>query len=188
MSIFTKETWENRNVQYPKRRRFTEVDGQPNIYDVDREEGTIVAEGSAFSAENMNGLETRIETAFNSLNPVVLYSNESGTGNTITLSDSSANYKFIDVFFGVSQGWYSSIRIYNPNGKSLDLCDILSENKNYSHVLYIRSAICNINGNTISFLSDKSSDFDYKKGEGVIRFEVNNICYIRHVIGYKPII
>jgi hypothetical protein len=106
LSIFTKGNWENRNVQYPKRRRLTEVEGQPNIYDVDREEGTIVSEGSAFSAENMNGLENRIETAFDSIETkintaragVELYSS-GGTRGTITLSDNVSNYDYLEIYW-----------------------------------------------------------------------------------------
>lgn len=106
MSIFTKGNWENRNVQYPKRRRLTEVEGQPNIYDVDREEGTIVSEGSAFSAENMNGLENRIETAFDSIETkintaragVELYSS-AGNSGTITLSDNVSNYDYLEIYY-----------------------------------------------------------------------------------------
>ena len=106
MSIFTKGNWENRNVQYPKRRRLTEIEGQSNIYDVDREEGTIVSEGSAFSAENMNGLENRIETAFDSTETkintaragVELYSS-GGTRGTITLSDNVSNYDYLEIYW-----------------------------------------------------------------------------------------
>lgn len=106
MSIFTKGNWENRNVQYPKRRRLTEIEGQPNIYDVDREEGTIVSEGSAFSAENMNGLENRIETAFDSIETkintaragVELYSS-AGNSGTITLSDNVSNYDYLEIYY-----------------------------------------------------------------------------------------
>lgn len=61
--MFVKKTWQNRVTQYPTRRVLTEVSGENNTYEVTRAEGTITAEGDAFSAENMNDLEDRIFNA-----------------------------------------------------------------------------------------------------------------------------
>lgn len=63
---YTKKEWTDRNVQYPGRRKLSAVSGQTDVYDVVRNEGTITAAGDAFSAENMNDLENRVEAAFNS--------------------------------------------------------------------------------------------------------------------------
>lgn len=59
---FTKKTWTNRTSEYPTRRKLVATD-IANVYDVERQEGTILTEGDAFSADNMNNLEGRIETA-----------------------------------------------------------------------------------------------------------------------------
>lgn len=68
---FQKKTWVNRIVQYPLRRLLTMVrsdDGSgTEIVDIQREDGEITQEGDAFSAENMNDLEQRIEDAFDSV-------------------------------------------------------------------------------------------------------------------------
>ena len=51
---------------------------------------------------------------------VVLYDNASGTNAAITLSDSAANYEYIDVYYGKldgTSGGYAYTRVYNPNGK-----------------------------------------------------------------------
>lgn len=61
---YTKKEWTDRNVQYPGRRKLSAVSGQTDVYDVVRNEGTITAAGDAFSAENMNDLEDRIDTGF----------------------------------------------------------------------------------------------------------------------------
>lgn len=66
---FNKKTWVNRVVQYPLRRLLTIV--RPfdttgtGVMDIQREDGEVTTEGDAFSAANMNDLESRIETAFN---------------------------------------------------------------------------------------------------------------------------
>lgn len=64
MAFKTKE-WKDRNVEYPGRRKLTEVSGEENVFTVTREEGAITEQGDAFSAENMNDLEDRINDGFN---------------------------------------------------------------------------------------------------------------------------
>ena len=64
---FTKKTWKDRKTEYPNRRLPTKEDGSTELVTVSREEGTISAEGDAFSAENMNDLEGRISDTFGGL-------------------------------------------------------------------------------------------------------------------------
>lgn len=68
---FVKKTWTNRISEYPNRRTIN--DGYvTKVVTVARDEGTITQEGDAFSAENMNDLETRIEDAIEtSVNPLM---------------------------------------------------------------------------------------------------------------------
>ena len=66
MGIFTKKTWKNRQTEYPNRRLLRKENGNTELVTVSREEGIISAEGDAFSAENMNNLEERIESAIGS--------------------------------------------------------------------------------------------------------------------------
>ena len=65
---FKKKTWLDRIAEYPTRRRLKKSNGTDEIVTVSREEGTISQEGDAFSADNMNDLEKRIDDEFNSLN------------------------------------------------------------------------------------------------------------------------
>lgn len=58
--MFEKKTWTDRVSEYPTRRKLIKEDGTSEIVTVERSEGNISAEGDAFSAENMNDLETRI--------------------------------------------------------------------------------------------------------------------------------
>lgn len=61
---FEKKTWVNRVSEYPTRRNLVKADGTSELVTVERSEGTISKEGDAFSAENMNNLEDRIEKEF----------------------------------------------------------------------------------------------------------------------------
>ena len=65
---FSKKTWLDRIAEYPTRRRLKKSNGTDEIVSVSREEGAISQEGDAFSAANMNDLEDRVASEFNSLN------------------------------------------------------------------------------------------------------------------------
>ncbi len=56
---FAKKTWKNRVSEYPTRRKLITVQ-EPDVFDVQRDEGNILEEGDAFSAATMNDLEERI--------------------------------------------------------------------------------------------------------------------------------
>lgn len=63
---FEKKEWVDRLVEFPGRRRITDVDTEEeHVVDVKREEGQPTKVGDAFSASNMNGLEDRIADGFN---------------------------------------------------------------------------------------------------------------------------
>ena len=62
---FKKKTWADRMVEYAGRRKLTNISTEQSIIcDVERSEGTISKEGDAFSSQNMNDLEQRIEDGF----------------------------------------------------------------------------------------------------------------------------
>lgn len=61
---FQKKVWQSRVSDYPNRRLLISTDGTFNqVVTVTRDEGTITTPGDAFSADNMNDLEDRIEAA-----------------------------------------------------------------------------------------------------------------------------
>ena len=64
---FVKKTWKDTIAQYPNRRTITDVSNTASVTTVEvvRAIGTVSQEGDAWNATNMNGLETRIEDAFN---------------------------------------------------------------------------------------------------------------------------
>lgn len=65
---FAKKTWKDRIAEFPTRRRLTKEDNTSELVTVAREEGTLSQEGDAFSAENMNDLESRIDAEFTEVN------------------------------------------------------------------------------------------------------------------------
>ncbi len=65
---FEKKTWKDRIAEFPTRRRLTKEDNTSELVTVAREEGTLSQEGDAFSADNMNDLENRIDKEFTAVN------------------------------------------------------------------------------------------------------------------------
>ena len=61
---YVKKTWKDRISEYPTRRQLLDSNGGTSVVTVSRSEGIVSQEGDAFSAENMNDLETRIENEF----------------------------------------------------------------------------------------------------------------------------
>ena len=65
---FEKKTWKDRLVEYAGRRKITNTTTlAAQIVDMERAEGIVSEEGSAFNAANMNGLEQRVADGFSAV-------------------------------------------------------------------------------------------------------------------------
>lgn len=94
---FVKKTWKDRIAEFPTRRRLTKEDNTSELVTVAREEGTLTQEGDAFSADNMNDLESRINAEFTDVNRK-LNDKEKNTiikNNRITITQTSPSDPFI---------------------------------------------------------------------------------------------
>ena len=90
---FVTKTWKDRLVEYAGRRKLKNVaTGEEILMDVSRSEGTVNQAGDAFSAANMNNLEQRIKTEFDSVNSS-LEKDKRYTLN-ITLAHSNGSLKY----------------------------------------------------------------------------------------------
>lgn len=94
---FIKKIWKNRITEYPNRRILTKQDNSSEIVTVGRSEGVISQEGDAFSAENMNDLEDRIDNAFSNLSndSVVLASSNPESGSIKFGINTNGQYGYI---------------------------------------------------------------------------------------------
>lgn len=62
---FNKFTWIDRDAEYLDRRTITDTStGLSQLVTITRNEGTVFEQGTAFSSENMNSLENRIDEMF----------------------------------------------------------------------------------------------------------------------------
>ena len=92
---FVKKEWKDRLTEFAGRRVLKDINTQESkTYDVSRAEGQVSQEGDAFSAANMNNLETRISNAITATDNTVatLNKNLGGVKFGVT-ADGQPGYK-----------------------------------------------------------------------------------------------
>lgn len=82
--------------------------------------------------------------------PIVLYDNASGSASSITLSETAANFDYIEIFFMSNDDEYSSVKVADPNGKTVTLMNV---HPNASSVAYYKATTVQISGTSISVVS-----------------------------------
>lgn len=109
----------------------------------------------------------------------VLYTNTNGSNAEITLNETSANFSYIEIFYKNNDGYYSSVKVESPNGKTACLMSI---DPNSSATLYFKGTSVVISGTSIK--PNHYSEFGVKSS-GITGFSSTNYNYITKVIGYK---
>jgi archaellum component FlaC len=88
---YSKKTWKDRITEYPNRRELTHSDSSTELVTVARSEGTISQEGDAFSAQNMNDLEGRIDSEFSAVDQNLQDINDNLAQTPITVGGETLN-------------------------------------------------------------------------------------------------
>ena len=115
--------------------------------------------------------------------PITLYDNSTGTNGNVTLSETSANFSYIDIQFRSSEGndYVGCQRIYNPNGKYASLMYAYAGNDNGT--VYFKMRNIYINGNSIITAATNRYS-EVKLTSSTSASKVNQI-YITKVMGYR---
>lgn len=108
----------------------------------------------------------------------ILYNNEKGSTGNITISEDSANFKYIEIFFNSNTNLEKSLKIYNPNGKNIML-NIIDDNGFNDGKMWLKFSKYVISNKSINFLSGCWRCLN----DGVHGNE--NTFFIKRVIGYK---
>lgn len=109
----------------------------------------------------------------------VLYNSETGSNGAITLSDTSANYTFSDIYFKNNDDIYSFTRVYNPNGKKVELLCTSA----FTNALYLKGRTISIDEENIT-TADTNTYTETCIMNGSYNVSGNNQIYITTVIGY----
>lgn len=118
--------------------------------------------------------------------PTTLYSNASGTTGTIKLSQTAANFSYLEIFYCDNNNkQHHSIKISEPNNKltSLDTGESYESDKN----LYFRTTSYTISGTSMTVKSYGYMNFWQVSGSDHcgVNPEKNNYIKIIKVLGYK---
>lgn len=108
----------------------------------------------------------------------VLYDNSTGSRETITLSASSSYYSYIEIFYFYGGSYFSSVKVYNPNGKKVNMVGAMVNQS--SLAVYLSATTANINGTTIA----PTYYGEYTVTSGSWAFTENRI-FITRVVGYR---
>ena len=108
-----------------------------------------------------------------------LYNNTTGSNSAITLSESVANFTYLEIFYRNNDNYYNSTKIYQPNGKIayLDADYPYTSGEGYS---YAKKTSVQISGTSISPINYTEMTI---KPNGAVIQNSNNI-YITRVVGY----
>lgn len=107
-----------------------------------------------------------------------LYDNTSGTNANLTLNASAANYDCIEICFRDNDNNYNSVKVFNPNGKSVSL---ISHHNNGNNTIWFKVAIITISGNSITFGNSEEVRLIHNSSPSIS--SASNI-YITRVVGY----
>ena len=131
-----------------------------------------------------NSTATTVSGEIKAKGPVILYNNASGATGTIPLSESAANFDYIEIFGGKldgDNGGYTSVKVYDPNGKRASLVQV-----NYISSLGVFQTVATkilINGTRISVELDGIYNVN---SSGILELTPHeNKTLIYRVVGYR---
>lgn len=128
---------------------------------------------------NDASFEVNDKVLSNVLVPTILYDNSSGDNGNITLSDSAANYDYIEIFYRNNDNTYSSVKVDDADGKNVNLMSIMPYTSTY-----LKGTIVAISTNTIS-VSSYFSETTIRNNSNSSITQTQNNHYITKVLGYK---
>lgn len=162
-------------------------------------DGTGIAFGK--KAEKGNLLESKHPIKAPSLQVpgiltgTVLFTNESGTTGTITLSESVANFTYLEIFYSenttvgdTNSVVYNSVKVYNPDGKVVEASIIYT--KASKSTMYIKTSYYLISGSSITKKESSYAGLQtdsitvYKDGDSSTITPSDHIKVYK-VLGYK---
>lgn len=114
--------------------------------------------------------------------PVVLYDNASGTTGTVQLSESTAKFNYLEIFYARKSSvvQFESVKVYSPNSKSIGLSLNYSNGENTSQYY---SKIVTISGTNIAVTREIATTANGTYG--TVSVAESTVINIYKVIGYR---
>lgn len=120
--------------------------------------------------------------------PIVLYNNDdTDAKGAITLSDNTDNYTRLTIYYKNTNGFFSSVDVYNPNRKTVTLLNFAYGNVDNADPMILKFRVITISDNKID--TSKSSGGTYVTGEQRLsadnHYVKGDFIAITTVLGYK---
>lgn len=136
----------------------------------------------AYDSNNTSNLKYCAEGPIQA-KPTTLYSNADGTTGTVTLSQSAANFAYLEIFFNDNEyGYFDSVKVSSPNGK-IALLD-WGMNFSASGTRRTFSRRVKINGTSIANAHGNEDDYGAWDSWNDLVSKTNKIRIVK-VVGYK---
>lgn len=123
----------------------------------------------------------------------VLYNNSQGTNGTVTLSETAANFSYIEIFYALDNASsdsthyanYKSVKVYEPNSKKVGLEGITYHRLKSSNIMQLTYLTVTISGTTITRDSNSEVQMNLTPHQEVPSFGTEKKVKIYRVIGYR---
>lgn len=140
------------------------------------EEASIV---DGYSTSTTNGYSCNYVNSLYS--GVELYNNSTGTNGSVSLSENTSNFTYLEIFYRSNDWDYNSVKIYSPYDKNVSL-SVIHPTSTGATQNYWKTKIIHIGGTSIT--NTYYSEIAIYNGGNPSISGSNNI-YITRVIGYK---
>lgn len=111
--------------------------------------------------------------------PISLYDNSSGSNGSITLSQSAANFTYLEIYYRSNDSVFSCTKVFSPNGKTASLIVSFPYSSN---IAYQKNKSIKINGTSITNVAYSETWID---ASGKCDASNSNNIHITKVVGYK---
>lgn len=152
-----------------------------NIYELNNDRilsNSIVHKDGDNNYKNLSLLLIEIENKLNKLlnNKVVLFKGD--TSDAISIEKSFKNFKSVEIFFKDNDGTFSSVKVFDPNGKYVDLTTLAR----WGTTFYIKQKRILLSDKNITIGNTTEAQFT-EAPKTTINTTANNIN-ITLIIGY----
>ena len=111
-----------------------------------------------------------------------LYQNDSGTSGTITLSEDSGSFEYLEVFFRADGGSFASVKIYSPNGKRVHLYINGAYSPTESFMAF--AGVITFSDNLVTWDTDNDVFFAVNTSN-VHTLNFGRVLYIHKIVGFS---
>lgn len=109
--------------------------------------GDVIQEDGTASETNVYS-SVAIDNKIEKIKETVLYENINGTKETVTLSETTENFSYIEVFARYGTAYYTSVKIFSPHDKYFNM--VASMMNQLASTGYLASTNYSISGTTIT--------------------------------------